>query len=148
GERLIARMMGDMDYEADWTCVCDGIFFLKKQHGVTPIKPDLSSVKYLPEKQATALGVPFDRYTTRDRFDRTITFYLSRPSRGVAEKLPVAVFIQGSGCASVFAARDGKVHGGMQTLLQAAGKGNIRVLVVEKPGVAFGVVPKNPGSAE
>src|SRR5262249_11008654 len=75
------------------------------------------------------------------------TCYLSRPPKGAAEKVPVAVFIQGSGCASVFAERDGKVHGGMQNLLLAAGKGSFRVLVVEKPGVAFGAVPKNPGSA-
>jgi erythromycin esterase len=147
-ERLIARVMGDMDYEADWTKVCDGIFFLKKQHGVTPVKIDLSAVKYLPQKDATALDVPFDRYTTRDKFNRTITFYLSQPPKGVAEKLPVAVFVQGSGCASVFSKQDGKVYGGMQNLLDAAGKGRVRVLVVEKPGVTFGEFPKSPGSAE
>jgi uncharacterized protein (TIGR03067 family) len=148
GERMIARLMGDMDYEADWTKVCDGILFLRRQHGVTPVKPDLSAVKYLPQKSAAALGVPFDRYTTRDKFDRTITFYLSQPPEGPAEKLPVAVFVQGSGCASVFSERGGKVYGGMQDLLRAAARGRVRVLVVEKPGVAFGVAPKNPGSAE
>jgi uncharacterized protein (TIGR03067 family) len=147
-ERMIARMMGDMDYEADWTRVCDGIFFLKKQHGVTPVKIDLSKVRYLPQKDAATLRVPFDRYTTRDGFDRTITFYLSQPPTKAAEKLPVAVFIQGSGCASVFSERAGQVYGGMQNLLQAAAKGRVRVLVVEKPGVAFGTVPKSPGSAE
>jgi erythromycin esterase len=147
-ERIIARMMGDMDYAADWTKVCDGIFFLKKQHGVTPVKRDPSAVKYLPEKDATALGVPFDRYTTCDKFNRTITFYLSQPPKGTAAKLPVAVFIQGSGCASAFSKRDGKVYGGMQNLLQAAARGHVRVLVVEKPGVAFGALPKSPGSAE
>src|SRR5207245_2206122 len=43
---------------------------------------------------------------------------------------------------------DGKVYGGMQNLLKSAAKGRIRVMVVEKPGVAFGAVPKKPGSAE
>jgi uncharacterized protein (TIGR03067 family) len=62
--------------------------------------------------------------------------------------LPVAVFIQGSGCASVFSERDGKVYGGLQNLLLEACKGRCRVLAVEKPGVTFGAVPRNPGSAE
>jgi pimeloyl-ACP methyl ester carboxylesterase len=53
------------------------------------------------------------------------------------------VFVQGSGCVSVFSERDG-----MQNLLQAAAKGRCRVLVVEKPGVKFGVVPRNFGSSE
>jgi erythromycin esterase len=148
GERMVARLMGDMDYEADWTRVCDGILFLRKQHGVTPVKIDLSAVKYLPEKSTATLGVPFDRYTTRDSFGRTITFYLSQRPGGAAEKLPVAVFVQGSGCDSVFSERGGKVHGGMQNLLLAAAGGRVRVLVVEKPGVAFGAVSKSPGSAE
>jgi erythromycin esterase len=147
-ERLIARVMGDMDYLADWTQVCDGIFFLKRQHGVTPVRIDLSGVKYLPHKETVALGVPYDRYTTRDRFDRTITFYLSHSPEHAAKKLPLAVFVQGSGCASVFTTQNGKVSGGMQDLLRAAAQDRLRVLVVEKPGVPFGVVPKSPGSAE
>src|SRR5262249_17911793 len=52
-----------------------------------------------------------------------------------------------SGCASVFSERDGKVSGGLQNLLLAAAEGRLRVLVVEKPGVAFGDRPKDPGSA-
>jgi erythromycin esterase len=148
GERMIARMMGDMDYEADWTKVCDGVFFLEKQHGVTPLKRDLSAVRYLPEKDPAATGVPFDRYTTRDRFGRTIAFYLSRPPEGAAGTLPVAVFVQGPGCGSVFPRRDGKVQGGVPDLLREVAGGRVRVLVVEKPGVAFGMVPRNPDSAE
>src|SRR5262249_21154536 len=145
---LIARVMGDMDYLADWTKVCDGIFFLKRQHGVTPVKIDLSAVKYLPQKEAVSLGVPFDRYTTRDKFDRTVAFYLSQPPKEAAGKLPVAAFVQGSGCASVFSERGGKVYGGMQNLLREVAKDRVRVLVVEKPGVAFGAAPKSAGSAE
>jgi uncharacterized protein (TIGR03067 family) len=60
----------------------------------------------------------------------------------------VALFIQGSGCTSVFSQRDGKVYGGLQNLLLTATRGRVRVLVVEKPGVQFGAVPKSPGSAE
>ena len=147
-ERLVARLIGDMDYEADWTRVCDGIFFIRKQHGVNPIRIDPGELRYHPSRDAAAPGVPFDRYTTKDRFDRTITFYLSRPPQEPAGNLPVALFVQGSGCASVFSERDGKLYGGLQNLLLAASKGRCRVLVVEKPGVTFGTVPRNPGSAE
>lgn len=147
-ERLVSRVLGDMDYEADWTKVCDGIFFTRKQFGATPVKSDLGNAKHHPVKGAVALGVAFDRYTTRDNFDRIITFYLSQPPKEALEHLPLALFIQGSGCASVFTERDGKVHGGLHNLLLAASQGRFRVLVVEKPGVAFGAAPKKPGSAE
>src|SRR5262249_39691578 len=125
-ERLVARVLGDMDHEADWTKVCDGIVFTRKQFGVTSAKADTSSVRYQPTRKADKLGVPFDRYTTRDRLDRTITFYLSQPPKEDAEKLPVALFVQGAGCASVFSARDGKVTGGLQNLLLEAAKGKFR----------------------
>src|SRR5262249_23298271 len=86
-ERLVARILGDMDHEADWTKVCDGIFFIRKQFGVTPFKVDMSAVKYHPARHPEKLGVPFDRYTTRDAFDRTVTFYLSQPPKGDAARL-------------------------------------------------------------
>jgi erythromycin esterase len=147
-ERLVGRLIGDIDYEADWTKVCDGVFFIKKQHGVTPAVDKVADIRYLPRRDAAVLGVPFDRYTTRDAFDRTITFYLSHAPKDASERLPVAALIQGSGCGSVFTERDGKVYGGLQNLLLAASKGRCRVLVVEKPGVTFGVQPKRPGAAE
>src|SRR5262249_44381219 len=145
-ERLIAPVPGNMDHEADWTKVCDGLVFLRKQFAATPIRIEPFAGRYAPQRDPAPLGVPFDRYTTKDTFDRTITFYLSHAPKG-AGKLPVALFIPGSGCASVFSERDGKVYGGRQNLLLAAGAGQLRVLVVEKPGVAFGDRPKNPGSA-
>jgi dipeptidyl aminopeptidase/acylaminoacyl peptidase len=92
--------------------------------------------------------VPYDRYTTGDSLGRTITFYLSIPPDGSKEKLPVAVWVQGAGCASVFPKREGKIESGLQDLLRREGKGKVRVLVVEKPGVSFGALPKNPDSAE
>jgi erythromycin esterase len=147
-ERLVARVLGDMDYEADWTQVCDGVVFTRKQFGVSPVHRGGTALKYQPVRDPAPLDVPFDRYTTRDGFDRTVTFYLSRPPEGTTGPLPVALFIQGSGCESVFSRVDGKVSGGLQNLLLEAGKGKLRVLVVEKPGVAFGTVTKQPGSAE
>jgi uncharacterized protein (TIGR03067 family) len=152
-KRLVARVLGHADYEADWTQVCDGLVFTRKMYPSTLIQRPTadarrSDEKYQPRRDPASLGVPFDRYTTRDAFGRVITFYLSHPPSNATEKLPVAVFIQGSGCASVFSRRDGKVSGGLQNLLLAAGKGRLRVLVVEKPGVQFGDVPKQPGSSE
>jgi erythromycin esterase len=147
-ERLVARVLGDMDHEADWTQVCDGMVFTRKQFGVSPVQVDGRALKYHPVRDPAQLGVPFDRYTTRDGFDRTVTYYLSRPPARSTGRLPVALFIQGSGCDSVFSRVDDKVHGGLQNLLLEAGKGRLRVLVVEKPGVAFGTVSKRAGSAE
>jgi uncharacterized protein (TIGR03067 family) len=150
-ERLVARCLGNVDHEADWTNVCDGVIFTRKQRASTPIKVFAAGGiegQYQPRHDPADLGVPFDRYTTRDAAGRTITFYLFRPPKGPAEKLPLAVFVQGSGCASVFASKDGKIAGGIQDLLLAAGKDRLRVLVVEKPGVRFGDMPKDPGSGE
>jgi erythromycin esterase len=149
--RLIARFLGNMDHEADWTKICDGLVFTRKQTPSTPVKVVAGNTvegQYLPVRDAADLGLPFERFTTRDATGRTITFYLSRPPKGSAEKLPLAIFVQGSGCASVFPKKDGKIVGGLQDLLLAAGKGRLRVLVVEKPGVRFGDHPKKPGSAE
>jgi erythromycin esterase len=147
-ERLITRVLGNMDHEAEWTKVCDGLVFTRKQFGATPVGAGGFAARYQPKRESAPPGVPFDRYTTTDRFDRTITFYLSHPPKGGDDKLPVALSIQGSGCASVFSERDGKVYGSLQNLLLAAGKGRVRVLVIEKPGVKFGAVPKKPGAAE
>jgi erythromycin esterase len=144
-ERLVSRVLGNVDHEGEWTKVFDGLIFTRRMYGATP---DVFAGKYQPKPDAAALGVPFDRYTTRDALDRTITFYLSHLPKGSSDPLPVALFIQGSGSASVFSERDGKVYGGLQNLLLAAGQGQVRVLVVEKPGVAFGTISKRPGSAE
>lgn len=63
-------------------------------------------------------------------------------------KLPIIVFIQGSGCSSVFSRNpEGKVGGGMQMLLFQQAAGRARILVVEKPGVNFCDLPPQPGTA-
>jgi dienelactone hydrolase len=90
------------------------------------------------EVEAAKLGIAFDRYTTNDSLGRTITFYLSPPpGKDGAAKLPVVLYIQGSGCQSLFQKRGEHVSGGYQTLLPVEAKGRVRVLVVEKPGVKF-----------
>ncbi len=54
-------------------------------------------------RDTTRLGVPFQRWTTPDRFGRTITFYLSVPRDSlVGRALPLVLVIDGSGSQSVW----------------------------------------------
>ena len=102
-----------------------------------------------PRLDLTELSIPFQRYTTTDSLSRTIVFYLSRtPMNDPAAKLPVALFIQGSGCQSLFRQSGEQISGGSQNLLVREAKGRARVLVVEKPGVKFLDVAQRPGTAE
>jgi pimeloyl-ACP methyl ester carboxylesterase len=90
------------------------------------------------ELEAAKLGVPFDRYTTKDSLGRAITFYLSvPPAKEPSARRPVVLFIPGSGCQSVFQKRGGRVSGGYHTVLFQEAKGRARILVVEKPGVKY-----------
>jgi pimeloyl-ACP methyl ester carboxylesterase len=99
-----------------------------------------------PEADPTPLGIPFQRYTVKDSFNRKITFYLSLPSKNEG-KQPVALFIQGSGCQSLFKKQGEKVTGGYQNILLREAGGRVRILVVEKPGVNFLDAPARPGTA-
>jgi pimeloyl-ACP methyl ester carboxylesterase len=90
------------------------------------------------EREASKLGVPFDRYTTKDTLGRTINFYLSVASaQQPAAKRPVVLFIPGSGCQSVFQKLGERVGGGYHTILFQQAKGEARILIVEKPGVKY-----------
>ncbi len=102
----------------------------------------------LPRLDAEKLPIPFERYTVTDEFDRTITCYLSRSPQGQeGKKLPVVLFVQGSGCQSLFMKRGERIAGGMQNLVLSRVGDQARVLVVEKPGVKFLDAPERPGSA-
>src|SRR5262245_61870004 len=101
-----------------------------------------------PRRDPADLGVPFERWTTRDSLGRTVTFYLARaPEKAPADKLPLVLFIQGSGCQSLFQKREDVVTAGVQSLLLAETKGRARVLVVEKPGVQYLDRAERPGTA-
>ncbi|MFN8005184.1 MAG: alpha/beta fold hydrolase [Acidobacteriota bacterium] len=91
---------------------------------------------YQPKLAEPVTGTMFDRYVTRDKLGREITFYLSR-STAQTGKLPLLVFVQGSGCISHFTKRGDRIYGGIQNLLLPLAQGRARVLVVEKPGVSF-----------
>lgn len=101
---------------------------------------------YQPRKDSAATGTQFERYFTRDKFQREITFYISRQT--VAEtKLPLIVSVQGSGCMSNFTKRGELVYGGIQNLILNLAKDKARVMVVEKPGVKFLDTSEQPGTA-
>lgn len=110
-----------------------------------PVRPQPQKIRL----DSTDLGIPFQRYTTRDRLNRTITFYVSvAPAENTKARLPIVLFIQGSGCQSVFQRKDGKPSMGLPGLLLEQAKDKVRVLVVEKPGVNLFDQPTRPGSAE
>jgi pimeloyl-ACP methyl ester carboxylesterase len=101
------------------------------------------------ELEAAKLGVPFDRFSTKDSLGRTITFYVSvPPAKEPLAKRPVVLFIPGSGCQSVFQKMGKHVAGGYHTVLFQAAKGRARILVVEKPGVKYLDTPPPAASLE
>jgi dipeptidyl aminopeptidase/acylaminoacyl peptidase len=99
------------------------------------------------ERDPRRQGVPFQRFFTTDRLGRQITFYLSVPKRSEV-RLPLAVYVQGSGCQSVFRKRDERIAGDFQFVLNQAAGERARVLVVEKPGVNFLDEARRPGAAD
>jgi hypothetical protein len=104
----------------------------------------VSSVRAELTATAKELGIPFSRYTTTDTLGRKII-----PSVTVANKtLPLILFIDGSGCQSLFQKVGDRIGGGMHNLLLLAARGSAHVIVVEKPGVQFLDNPRQPGSAE
>jgi len=100
------------------------------------------------KRDPTDLGMPFERWTTADRLGRTITFYLTRMPQGSTGRLPVALFIGGSGCQSAFRKVGDRVGGGLHGLLYEEARGRIRVMVVEKPGVRYLDAPPKPGGVD
>ncbi len=102
---------------------------------------------YQPERDAAPTGTQFERYFTLDKFGRKISFFLSR-AKAADAKLPLIVFIQGSGCMSNFTKRGELVYGGMQNLMLEKAGTRARVMVVEKPGVEYLYKQEQPGTAE
>jgi pimeloyl-ACP methyl ester carboxylesterase len=103
------------------------------------------------ECKSTQFAIPwgpysFEQYQTNDKFERTISFYLSEAPTG-QEKVPLVVYIGGSGGGSVFRRHaDGSYYGtNYDTYLQPL-NGRARLLLVEKPGVKL--FDDNAGVAE
>ncbi len=111
------------------------------------VQPPTPPPPLQPTAKAADLGIPYDRFEIPDTLGRTITYYIS--PRDPAHPLPLALFIQGSGCISMFSRMpDGRTAGGIQNLLRQEGAGKLCVMVVEKPGVNYLDKSDHPGSAE
>lgn len=99
-------------------------------------------------RDTTRLGTPWTRWTTTDRFGRTITFYLADlPDSLKGQTRPVALVIEGSGAQSVWVKVGERIGGSLQNLTRRAARHRVRVMIVEKPGVAFLSQPERPGTA-
>lgn len=90
-------------------------------------------------------GTHFRRRSVKDRFGRVVTFYLSEPS--TERSVPLIVFVQGTGCASLFQRKGDRTAQGVHSLLYDVTRGRARILAVEKPGVQFLDEQANAGDA-
>lgn len=95
-----------------------------------------------------AVPVSFERHETTDRLGRTITYYI-RASLNETDRLPLVVYIGGSGAQSVWQRVNdtAALNYGASSVARAA-KGKARLIVVERPGVEFLSSADHPGSAE
>ena len=100
--------------------------------------------RYEPSKSSEPIpGQPYEKYSTRDRFGRKITFYLSTAAAS-QKALPLVAYIEGSGCRSRFEQRSGKIlPAGGHIVVADVFKDKARVLIVEKPGVRYLAQPQN-----
>ncbi|MGE3466689.1 MAG: hypothetical protein AB7J13_07125 [Pyrinomonadaceae bacterium] len=80
-------------------------------------------------------GQPFERLTTKDSLGRAVTYYLSETLASDGS-LPLVVFVQGSGCDSLFRLEGERIvpTGGFATFHDAFGR-TARLMLVEKVGV-------------
>lgn len=91
-----------------------------------------TKVRHVPQQ-------PYTEYTCRDKFKRAIHFFVSD---GPKAKLPLLVYVQGSGCGSLFGVNGTRTfpQAGHATLYDVVAD-HARTLIVEKPGVEFGDPP-------
>src|SRR5438046_1358627 len=102
--------------------------------------------RYQPLADRHVPGQPYNRYFTKDRFDRRVTFYVSE---GPAEPpLPLALYVHGSGAQSNFVLSDGRIRGdnGHNTIADVL-RGHARLVIVEKLGVEFLRQPAEGGAS-
>lgn len=103
---------------------------------------------YVPQPDAARVPQqPYLRYSTHDGTGRRIVFYLSEEPPDAAP-LPLVLFVQGSGCRSLFARVGERVRAtsGHATLRDLV-VGRARLLIVEKPGVRYLDAPADAGGA-
>ena len=115
-----------------------------------PQVADATLEQYAPTRDPQRIDkFAFQRYLTKDRFGRQITFYLSREKEADKnEAKPIVVCVQGSGSQSLFLKHQGRIaSAGPEAVVLRDFRNRVRVLVVEKPGVPFLFQPSAPGSA-
>jgi predicted esterase len=96
--------------------------------------PSWGQSRYQPQPDPLAsTDIPYTRYSTRDKFDRRITFYVSGNAN---ERLPLVLVVLGSGPFSNFRREDDRIVDAHGTVRRAFG-GVAHVLAVEKPEVQF-----------
>lgn len=72
---------------------------------------------------------PLASHIVTDKFGRTITYYLSKPT----QRAPILLMIQGSGCATVLRGSGTGRYSTLFDLLPFASEGRFAVMAVEKP---------------
>lgn len=86
---------------------------------------------------------PYLRFFTKDKYERKITFYISEVTG--AAKLPLVVYVQGSGANSHFIIHNEQlipVNG--HIFITESLNNKARLLIVEKPGVTYLDNPREP----
>ena len=99
--------------------------------------------KQLDEPGLKALG--FDAYRLRQEGALDVDFYVSPATTKGPQ--PLVVFLDGSGCQSLFATHNGQLHAGMLQMIQHFVSGSCHLLATEKPGVKLLDQPEQPGSS-
>lgn len=136
-----------------------GLFLSAAVHAQSPTvattAPNREPGRFEAVKDSQPLpNSPFVRYFTTDELGRRIVFYVAEPAAGDGTtKLPVVVYVQGSGSQSVFTRveKDGVERAGAsggQGTVRLLAKDRAIVVIAEKPGVKFMDRPSQPGSGE
>jgi pimeloyl-ACP methyl ester carboxylesterase len=99
--------------------------------------PAPRAVKEFPD------GFPYSAFDVQDSLQRRIAFYLT--DANVKDDRPLILILQGSGCASNFLLREGRVGGSWHAMVRQAAQSRAQVLLVDKPGVSLFDFPTNPG---
>lgn len=110
---------------------------------IIPLAPRTMTANF--DQTEIISGEPFKAFSTIDSLGRNIHFYVSSSS---LNRLPLFLFVAGSGCESNFWKKpDGSISNGHQGLLLKSIASHAHVMVVEKPGVNLFDSTSNPGTA-
>ena len=85
-------------------------------------------------------GLPYEKMQTTDADGRVVTYYVTHPDK----PSPLVLFIQDSGCDSLFDRREnGTYTGEISVLMKRAAKDRVTLLAVEKPfAIPFSKIPQ------